>query len=396
MTDNYYDTEEGLREWAGFWERFEAGGLEAQFEMAYERPETDPHFDGEFAFELMRQLWASLPDDADTYRRYLDWLEAVREMHPAIASRQRGALLYHELWATCLLDDAEASIDDEEIERLLDAFVEHPAACDATFDVLMYHSEADALADAMPRHWPSIREYADEIGGLSAFAWLALMLNAARAVDRDPTASLEDAWVERIEPVIDAERRDDARRLLDHLAGRSTVDPDEPEIGPLEARLDAVVRLAAEYVGQLIRHEGWHWSRAILVFDMFDEFYRHHLEQVDYEGPETIPPEPNTPLEDRLDATSPVAFHPDEPASYLERFAGRALSPGHQRSAFVASLGGWLDFLVERAFIDEDLADTLREGLVETLEPSLELVFERDADPRMLSNLREALDELSS
>jgi len=111
---------------------------------------------------------------------------------------------------------------------------------------------------------------------------------------------------------------------------------------------EGAARLAAEHVGRLIRRDGWSWSKAVLAFDMFDEYYRGHLGDDSEAGPGMSRSESDAALKDRLDAASPLAFHPDDMASYLEQFAGRTFAPGHQRSAFVESLDAWLDLLVER------------------------------------------------
>jgi hypothetical protein len=391
MTDDYYDTEAGLEAWADFWEEFDAAEPETRFELAREAVEDDPHFDGEFAFELARALWEGLPDEDDARHRYRESLEQVRQSTPQVAADQRGMLLYYELWATCLLDEP---VEVDDVERLLDAFVDHPTPCDAAFDLLMYHGRADALANLMPDEWLRLREWTDRIGGLSAFAWLALALNLVRAAADDPSVRFEGTLVDRLAPVVAPERKDEARRLLDHLAGRSQVSPEELEADDVDAQIDAAVRLVAEHVGDLARREDWPWSRAVLAFDMFDEFYREHFAAQADEAPDSMPSESSTDLDTRLETASPVAFHPDEAALHLEQFAGRAFAPGHGRVAFVEALGPWIELLVERDLMTDELAETIRGRLREPLERALDTLFERDSDPRMMAQLRRALDEL--
>jgi hypothetical protein len=107
-----------------------------------------------------------------------------------------------------------------------------------------------------------------------------------------------------------------------------------------------------------------------------------------------MPSESSTDLDTRLETASPVAFHPDEAALHLEQFAGRAFAPGHGRVAFVEALGPWIELLVERDLMTDELAETIRGRLREPLERALDTLFERDSDPRMMAQLRRALDEL--
>lgn len=367
------------RRWEQFWERFNAAPLDAKLEMAREVIDTEPNFDGEWAFDLCegvihRAQREGRIDEAEAL------FDLITDRHPAAAAEEAH-------WFACWRTENALLRPDGDVLSALLGWVPHARRnvefFEAMLDRLRFHNRTDEAIAAASRAWPSFRDDPEVINPQRWFLSPVVEMVIDRALESRPDLAPEDPslWsaLEPFQEDLDREQVWEAVRERAARAPRAWESSRLKEPRPAEQDL---YLLSLDFRDALHQRFGFTLARA--------ELGRQELIGALLESAERTPQRRSSRKSGPPRRTSWLVPDPACIEEQLHRKVSLFSQKDHRAAALALVLGPWHTFLVELGLLLPAQAHSVAGELRKRLEPLPRLLDSRLYDPAMQEDLGRA------
>lgn len=389
--------------WDAFWEALKEAEPAEKLELARRQIEELTTVEQSWAVELVNAL-AGAVAGTPLVEELVELVESLRENFPQVARTADPWLRARQL---DLAVQAGREVEESEIREVIGAMLEAPDTVSRANTRMLYHGLGDRMVGPMLETWPDI-EQADSImpWGIRRYAWRAMTLVILSELEERPDIATDDKQLwERLEPLTVPEQRPTNEVLISHFAGRPD-NPVQPEhldglaIGELR---DTAMMLVAEFADYLLQERGWTAGRTTLGFTVLDEYLRRVVTDRQSRSPRYAQRDeryadrektPDEALEAELEAISPVVIQPAEFVSYMEQEYNDLLVSHYQGTLLVELVEPWHSFLVERGYLEEELAGRLMQAIHGRVRRLPERLAHTSSDALLRQNLQKAIARL--
>ena len=260
-------------EWQDFWDEFNVSPLDKRLEMARERIDNAPDFDGEWLFSLMID---GLLHECSEAGRGSDWLETLdyaREHRPKDTESEAGVMAANALEFTLSLDGEYV---DDALEMMLLAPADSPDHLFRSLDLLRY-SGITRVLDGLVEKWPEFRD----AGGLMPTAygmWAEVALEMQVAVwaeeDIDEPRSVDD-FRDNLGDMMDELDETGVTEYVELALGTRLSGFDAETADQLDDSYNPFDAVTIAFSRHLITEEGWAPSKAFFAQGPLAGFLEH-------------------------------------------------------------------------------------------------------------------------
>ncbi len=394
---NYWATEAGYKEWDEIESRFEQSSLDTKFEIVRELIETHPHFDGEFAFNLLIER---LLEDAQAHDRGEDWLELarlVRKMHPAEYAEESEYLARYEVQFELFGDRQNL---DGAIARLLGRPEDNFTHIIDALDELAYHGVVGELPEHLRNGWDEIRDTPKLISGVEGI-WAEWALSAQLAAwARQDIEQPRDLQMLRDELGDLLEGLDEERIniLINTFLGPAPAP--HPELFEIEEGNDLdLLKLAATFGRALVDQWDWPAFKASLAADNIYALLNHQAAVATGQDSPLSTSRATEVKRLRESLSDEPVYVPDPDIAHafaVDLLSITSMGTPYQAAGFIEALTYYVAWLDEHGAVDNNtVIASIRYHLQQRItELSKHLHIYARHDKRLLDNLDNAIDRL--
>lgn len=368
--------------WELFWARFHAAPLDTKLELAREVIDTEPNFDGDWAFDLCEGVIhrAQREGRIDEAEALLDLITA---RHPAAAAEEAH-------WFACWRTENALLRPDGDVRTALLGWVPHARRnvefFEAMLDRLRFHDRTEEALAAASRAWPSFRDDPELIEPRRWFLSPIVEMVIDRELESHRDLSPEDPslW-STLDPFQQDLDREQVREAVRERAARPPRAWDASRLNePRPAEQDLYL-LGLDFRDAL--HERFGFTRARA------ELGRQELIGTLLETAQRAPQRKSPRKTDPARRTSGLIPDPACIEERVRRMVSLFNQKDHRVAALALVLGPWLSFLVELGFLLPEKAHAIAGELRSRLESLPGVLDGRVYDPALQADLRRALRE---
>lgn len=386
-----------METWDAFWEEFDDASLDEQFELAHSTIDESPHFDGEWAFQMLIEALLEPTKERERYRDWVSLVQRLRHERPEVAREESGAFARYEI-------EFRLRTGDDDLDEAVDYLFSTPAA-DVGYilngvDTLAYHGRHAAPLERMRDRFDTLAESDGHVAvAREKWATRTVFMQIAEWTSEDPD---EARSVEELEAAL-GDVAESAPESLKRAATDGFPGPhDSSEVlGAFDAveDLEEVGKPVFRFARTLVETYDWPPMKALFAVESLHRLWADQfaVEQGNAPTYETPRASEISRLRSRLDDEHWMVPNPDLVDGVADKEASRSpLGTPRRAAAFLEAtshIPGWLEN--HDVVGNERVLGSVEHHLQRRIRDRADrLVRSAGGSPTVAQNLEEAADRL--